>query len=65
MAHNWQMQVVHAAGHEKESKLAAVVLIVMGLFFTPFMIGIPLLLIGIYRLGTSSRAARSEISPRR
>lgn len=50
MAHNWQMEVVHAAGHEKDSKLAAVVLIVMGLFFTPFLIGIPLLLIGFHRL---------------
>lgn len=47
---NWQHHLIHAAAHDKDSKLAAVVLIVMGLFFTPFLIGIPILLIGLYRL---------------
>jgi hypothetical protein len=42
--------MIHAAAHDKNSKLAAVVLIVMGLFFTPFMIGIPVLILGVYRL---------------
>lgn len=46
---HWQTHVVHKAVHEN-SKLAAVVLIVMGLFFTPFFIGIPILLLGLYRL---------------
>jgi hypothetical protein len=50
MSDYWQHHMIHTAAHEKESKLAAVVLIVMGLFFTPFLLGIPVLLFGIYRL---------------
>lgn len=50
MSHHWQTHVLHAAAHDKNSKVAAVALIVMGLFFTPFMIGIPILLLGLYRL---------------
>jgi hypothetical protein len=46
----WQHHVIHTAAHDKESKLGAVILVVMGLFFTPFMIGIPILLVGLYRL---------------
>lgn len=49
MSHNWQHHVIHAAAHE-ESKFGAVIMIVMGLFFTPFLIGIPVLLFGLYRL---------------
>lgn len=47
---HWQHHLLHKAAHEENSKLAAVVMIVMGLFFTPFLIGIPVLLLGIYRL---------------
>jgi hypothetical protein len=50
MSHDWQTQVIHAAAHDKESKLGAVIMIVMGFFFTPLLIGIPVMLIGIYRL---------------
>lgn len=43
--------VIHRAMHEKEHpKMAGVVLIVVGLFFTPWLIGIPILLLGIYKL---------------
>ena len=30
----WQQHVIHAAAHDKDSKVGAVVLIVMGIFFT-------------------------------
>lgn len=50
MSDHWQHHLIHSAAHEKDSKLAAVVLIVMGLFFTPFLIGFPILFLGIYRL---------------
>ena len=47
---DWQYHVVHAAASDKNSKVGAVAMIVVGLFFTPFMIGIPILIMGIYRL---------------
>lgn len=50
MSQDWSHHAVHAALHEKDSKLAAVVLIVVGFAFTPLLIGIPIMLIGIYRL---------------
>jgi len=43
--------IVHGAMHEKQNpKLAGVVLVVIGLFLTPILIGIPILLLGIYKL---------------
>jgi hypothetical protein len=50
MSNHWQHHLIHAAAHHKESKAGAVVLIVMGFFFTPFLIGIPLMIIGFHRL---------------
>ena len=50
MSDHWQHHVIHAAAHEKESKLGAVVLIVMGFFFVPMGIGIPIMLFGVWRL---------------
>jgi hypothetical protein len=50
MSHDWQRHVIHAAAHDKDSKLGAIVLIVMGFFFTPMLIGIPIMLFGFYRL---------------
>lgn len=49
---NW-MHALHAAHHEAEhgnSKLGAIGLIVIGFFFAPFLIGIPVLLYGFYKL---------------
>jgi hypothetical protein len=43
--------IVHAASHEEQHpKLAGVVLIIIGLFFTPWLIGIPILIYGFYKL---------------
>jgi len=42
---------VHGAWHEKKHpRLGGVVLIVIGLFLTPWLIGIPILGMGIYKL---------------
>jgi hypothetical protein len=49
-ADHWQDHLLHTAAHHEDSKVAAVVLIVMGLFFTPFLIGIPILIMGVHRL---------------
>lgn len=43
--------LVHGALHEKENpKLAGAVLVVVGLVLTPFLIGLPILLVGLYKL---------------
>ena len=48
--------LAHAVGHairkarEDNSKTGDIVLIVIGLFFTPFLIGIPIALWGLIRL---------------
>jgi hypothetical protein len=43
--------LVHGALHEKEHpKFAGAVLVGVGLILTPFLIGIPILLVGIYKL---------------
>ena len=39
----------HAAAHD-DSKAAGVVLLVIGFFLAPFLIGIPLMLAGAYKL---------------
>lgn len=55
MSHDPILHVVHAAAHAKgkEGKFGAVVLIVVGIFFTPMLIGIPILLVGIAKLCAS------------
>jgi hypothetical protein len=43
--------VLHAAAHDKKNpKLAGVVLIFIGLFLTPWLIGIPIVIYGICKL---------------
>lgn len=44
----WEV-AAHAAAHD-DSKAAGVVLIVAGFFLAPFLIGIPLMLWGAYKL---------------
>jgi hypothetical protein len=42
---------VHAAAHEKKNpKFAGVMLIIIGLCFTPWLIGIPIVFIGFRKL---------------
>jgi hypothetical protein len=44
-------KAVHMAMKEKKHpKLAGVVLLVIGLFLTPWLIGIPIVCLGIYKL---------------
>jgi hypothetical protein len=52
MSHQWWQHAFHAAhkGEKDNSKLAAVVYIVVGFFFAPMLIGIPLLIYGVYKL---------------
>lgn len=51
MSHHWIHHAVHAAAHDKEHpKLSGVILIIIGLFLTPWMIGIPILIYGFYKL---------------
>ncbi len=47
--HKEVLEMVAHAAHE-DSKLAGVVLIVVGVFLTPFLIGIPLMIWGFYKL---------------
>ena len=47
--HKELLEMVAHAAHE-DSKLAGVVLIVVGFFLAPFLIGIPLMLFGAYKL---------------
>lgn len=48
MSHNPLPHVIHAASHS--GKGGAIVLIIVGLFFTPWLIGIPILIWGIAKL---------------
>ena len=51
--HNFVHVMVHGARHaEKDGnhKLAGVVYIVVGFFLTPWLIGIPIMLYGFYKL---------------
>ena len=43
--------LIHGAMEEKESpKLGGLVLVIVGVILTPFIVGIPILLMGIYKL---------------
>jgi F0F1-type ATP synthase membrane subunit c/vacuolar-type H+-ATPase subunit K len=45
---------VHAAAHEKKNpKLAGVMLIIIGLCFTPWLIGLPIMIYGFFKLFSS------------
>lgn len=58
MSH-WVHHAVHVAAHEKKDpKAAGVALIVVGLFFTPWIVGIPILIYGICKLFSSPGAKR-------
>jgi len=51
MSYPWWMPAVrHAAKEQKESKLAGVILIVIGFFLAPVLIGVPIMLVGFYKL---------------
>jgi hypothetical protein len=50
MLDHLQRHLIQAAVQEKDSNIGAVILVIIGLFFTPFLIGIPLLLVGLYKL---------------
>jgi hypothetical protein len=53
MSH-WVNHLVHAAAHEKKApKLGGLVLIVVGLFLTPVLIGIPLVIAGAVKMSRS------------
>lgn len=43
--------LIHGAMHEKENpRLAGVMMIIVGLFLTPWLIGLPILALGVYKL---------------
>jgi hypothetical protein len=52
MSHHWWQHMLHTARHgeHKSPKSAAVVYIVIGFFFAPMLIGIPILLYGVFLL---------------
>jgi hypothetical protein len=52
MSHQWWHHALHAARHNehKNAKASAVVYIVIGFFFAPMLIGIPIMLYGFYKL---------------
>lgn len=47
---NWLHYAAHAAHDKKNPKLSGVVLIVIGLCLAPFIIGIPIMAWGFYKL---------------
>lgn len=55
MSHHW-MHLTHAASHAKgksENIIAGLLLIVFGFFLTPMLIGVPMIIYGIYKLCTA------------
>lgn len=57
----WVQGAVRAAVNDKEHpKLSAVMLIIIGLFFTPWLIGIPILIFGCWKLCRSPSKATSK-----
>ena len=50
MSSHW-LHAAHAAAHEKEHpKIAGVMLIVIGFFLAPMLVGIPIMIYGFYKL---------------
>lgn len=54
MSHNWWHHLLHGAhrGEHSSPKTAAVIYIVVGVFLAPMLIGIPILIYGIYKLSS-------------
>jgi hypothetical protein len=52
MSNHWMHGIhqAHRASHEGSHKTAGVIYIIVGLFMAPFLIGIPLMIYGIYKL---------------
>ena len=52
MSHQWWQQLLHGAhrGEHSSPRTAAVVYIVVGFFLAPMIIGIPILIYGVYKL---------------
>jgi hypothetical protein len=51
---DWVHHTIHAAVKEKKNpKLAGVTLIVIGMCFTPWLVGIPIVIYGFYKLFSS------------
>jgi hypothetical protein len=51
MPAHWWYHAVQQAAHEKEhTKVAGVILIIFGFFTAPLLIGIPIMLLGFYKL---------------
>lgn len=52
MSHQWWQHLLHGAhrGEHDSPKLAAVIYIIVGFFFAPMLIGIPIMLYGFYKL---------------
>ncbi len=48
--HHVSHLVRHAMQEKKHPKFAGLVLVVVGLFLAPWLIGIPIVLMGIYKL---------------
>jgi hypothetical protein len=47
--HLW-LHAAHAAVHSKQNKTAGVMLLVVGFFLAPVLVGIPLMIAGVVRL---------------
>ena len=55
---DWVRHAIHAAVNEKKNpKLAGVILIIIGLCFTPWLIGIPIVIYGFCKLFSSPTKA--------
>jgi hypothetical protein len=52
MSNHWWQHAIHSArrGEHDSPKSAAVVYLIVGFFFAPMLIGIPLMLYGLYLL---------------
>jgi hypothetical protein len=51
MSNHHLPHLIHGAMHEKKHpKIAGMMLIIVGIFLTPWLIGIPILILGIYKL---------------
>jgi len=58
MSHHWLHGAHHAAhAASKGSKLGAVILIVIGFFLAPMLIGIPMMIYGFIQLFSSSSSS--------
>jgi hypothetical protein len=49
---HWLQHAVHASHEKDHPKLAGMMLCFIGLFLAPWLIGIPILIYGIYKLAS-------------